>query len=330
MPRLSCSLRPSFSVTPYQTSNPTATAAHTHHVIIVMVRYTATEIFQILYYARGEGEDISALEARYFQSQARAHDEVEVSDDDAPTLERLNRQMRQSQELLVEEPWVRTFADEYEALPQTTTKTTVSQYALLVSEANPRPRSNHSKNQSLTVRFDDHATQKPKSTPQGKCKGKDTTRSSPVRPCPLSSARLSGSKIPQRPRSIMRVGELKNILHHLGDEQITRRITNSYRDEFAAGDDNPIELRGTGDVASIFKAAEGMPDELRKSLKLHTLENWTSRSTETPWSLRHYALSCINQQTTDLDGPQILKYRYQSLIDTGLAGDLTFKQFLEF
>lgn len=137
-----------------------------------MVRYTAAQIFQILYYARREGDDIDALEAKYFRSQDHAHAEVDVSKEDAPTIQRIDRKMRQSQRCLAEEPWVHAFADDYQRQLQIVT---LSQYALLASEAASLPRqqsakktseNGHSKRQSLTVPLD---------TPTKRGKGKDTS-----------------------------------------------------------------------------------------------------------------------------------------------------------
>jgi hypothetical protein len=197
-----CLLRPFFLPYPFSALDP----RHVHHIIAVMVRYTATEIFQILYYARHEGEDISVLEQRYFQSQARASAAVDVSDDDASILDRIKTQMHHAHRCLAEEPWVQAFTNQYDALPQTTSKlttTTLTQYALLAPEAaniqqeQATNKPGHLKRQSLTVRIDDitNRKEKEKEKSNSKRRSKDTTQFTLVKNRPTSSVRLSGREI---------------------------------------------------------------------------------------------------------------------------------------
>jgi hypothetical protein len=136
----------------------------------------------------------------------------------------------------------------------------------------------------------------------------------------------------------MRVDQLKFVLNALEDKALSQHIKSSYKDEIAAGDTSPIELKGVGDVAAIFKAAEGMSGLSRQSLKLDTLDIWTPHYYEAQYPQpvpRQTPTSASPaptyphpiRQTTDLDGPQIEAFRYQSLKDTGLLGDLTLNQF---
>lgn len=102
-----------------------------------MTRFTAARVFQILYHGRRGGEDVRELEQKYFRSQDRAHAEIDVSAEDTPVMERLERDMQDFQQCLAQEDWVQAYADEYGSGDQTTS---LSQYALLASEASHQPR----------------------------------------------------------------------------------------------------------------------------------------------------------------------------------------------
>lgn len=147
----------------------------------------------------------------------------------------------------------------------------------------------------------------------------------------------------------MRIGQLKYLLRVVKDPQLSNHLSSSYSDELASGDDNrPIQLKRIGDAAALLKAAETIPSHMRETSGIVDIDMWMPSSPETqlpqpiprqmPFSTsssrRPVGITTtmdprLTRQTTDLDGSQIERFRYQSLMDSGLAGDLTFEQFQE-
>lgn len=147
----------------------------------------------------------------------------------------------------------------------------------------------------------------------------------------------------------MKVGQLKYLLRVLKDGQLSKRFNDAYSKELSTQDEEThVHLKRVGDAAALYKAAEGITREQRDSSGIDELEIWLPVSSGTqllqpvpravPSSISSPRRSLgvtttmdsrLTRQTTDLDGDQIQRFRFQSLQDTGLVGNLSFEQFLE-